>query len=413
MGVAMPRLERSMPAGPVELPVARSRWLHVVTHLDPKYGGLSSAVPALGQALWEATNCRAEIAAFCVAGEHFQPLGLSESNVSYWPQSRGSWLHNQRLKSNFEQRIANVDGVHVHGLWEQSTIEACRAATAAGKPYVLSAHGMLERWALRNKRWKKWVYAALIERSNVRRAACRLALTGAEARDYERFGCVGPLAVIPNGVSLPKLRDPEPFLAEFPELRGQRLILFLGRLHPKKGVDLLLRAWTEIAPRHRDAHLVLAGPDAEGTRALLEGMVAEHRMQDQVTFTGMLRDQMKWSALAAAEAFALPSHSEGLSMSALEAMGMALPVIVTRQCNLPEVKQYGAGWTIEPACKPLAEALSELLENRAGANREMGVAGSRLVEQRYNWASVARQTAEVYRWVLGGPVPRHMEGNFR
>ncbi len=402
-----------MASGPVVLPVARSRWLQVVTHLDPKYGGLSSAVPALGQALSEQTNCRAELAAFCVEGEHFEPRGFARSAVSYWPQGRGSWLHNQRLKSNFAQRIAEVEGVHIHGLWEQSTIEACRAASAAGKPYVLSAHGMLERWALRNKRWKKLLYAALIERSNVRGAACRIALTEAEARDYERFGCAGPVAIIPNGVSLPEQRNAEPFFAEYPELRGRRLILFLGRLHPKKGVDLLLQAWTEVAPRHRDAHLVIAGPDSEGTRAQLKAVVAEHTLEGQVTFTGMLRDEKKWSALAAAEAFTLPSHSEGLSMSVLEAMGMGLPVIVTRQCNLPEVKQHGAGWTIEPECRQLVRALSELLEGRSAANREMGLAGSRLVEQRYNWTAVARQTAEVYRWVLGGPVPRHVEGSFR
>ena len=402
-----------MPSGPVELPVARSRWLHVVTHLDPKYGGLSSAVPALGQALSVRTNCRAEIAAFCLEGEHFRPGNFAPSSLSYWPEGRGSWLHNQRLRSNFEQRIASVEGVHIHGLWEQSTNEACRAASAAGKPYVLSAHGMLERWALRNKRWKKLLYAALVERSNVRGAACRIALTEAEADDYKRFGCDGPVAIIPNGVSLPEQRDPEPFLAEFPELRGQRLILFLGRLHPKKGVDLLLRAWTEVAPRHREAHLVIAGPDSEGTRAMLEGIVAEHGLESQVTFTGMLREQRKWNALAAAEAFTLPSHSEGLSMSVLEAMGMGLPVIVTRQCNLPEVEQHGAGWTIEPECRQLSQALSELLESPLEASRAMGLAGSRLVEQRYNWAAVARQTAEVYRWVLGGPVPCHVEGSFR
>ncbi len=412
MGSALPRTESSHPLGPVELPMARSRWLHVVTHLDPRYGGLSSAVPALGQALSEWTQCRASIAAFCLPEEHFKPRGFFSANLSFWPSSRGSWLHNQRLKSSFQQRIAEADGVHIHGLWEQSTIEACRAADAAGKPYVLSAHGMLEPWALHNKRWKKLLYAALVERSNVREAACRFALTAAEAGDYRRFGCSGPVAIIPNGVSLPGLRDKELFLEAYPKLRGQRLVLFLGRLHPKKGVDLLLKAWIEVAPDYRDTHLVFAGPDAEGTQAQLEAIAAAHKLEGQVTFTGMLHEQMKWSALAAAEAFTLPSHSEGLSMSVLEAMGMGLPVIITRQCNLPEVEQHGAGWTIEPATPSLVQALRELLENSPAVNREIGAAGSRLVEQRYNWAAVARQTAEVYRWVLGGPRPRHTEGSF-
>lgn len=405
MGYALRRMENGTLPLPVLLPGSRSRWLHVISHLDPKYGGLSAAVPELGRTLARRSGCAAEIAAFCEPGEDVHPEGFAAGTVSFWPHSRGTWLHNQQLRRRFEAKVAGFDGVHIHGLWEQSTAEACRAAIAARKPYVLSAHGMLEPWALRNKRLKKMIYAALVERDNVRSAACRIALTEAEAEDYRRFGARGPIAIVPNGVQLPEQVDPRLFLDLHPELAGKRVVLFLGRLHRKKGVDLLLQAWAKLAAQHPDAHLVVAGPDSEGTLETLETFVAEHALQQQVTFAGMLRGELKWSALAAAEAFILPSHSEGLSMSILEAMGMGLPVIVTRQCHMPQVQEFAAGWTIEPEVKEIAGALEELLANARGSNREIGLRGSRLIAERYDWTVIARQTAEVYRWALGGAQP--------
>ena len=150
---------------------------------------------------------------------------------------------------------------------------------------------------------------------------------------------------------------------------------------------------------------MLAGPNDDGTRAALEAQVRAHRVERQVHFTGMLDGAMKWSALSAASCFVLPSHSEGLSVGVLEAMGMGLPVIVTRQCNMPEVEADGAGGQIEPDAGELAAALGEFLRNSAETNEEIGWQGAELVRQRHRWPEVGRQMAEVYRWVHGGPKP--------
>ncbi len=392
-----------------ELRLLQSRWLTVVSHLDPRYGGLSSVVPQLGARIAAQHPFHIDLAAFCAPDELFSAASYTDLHLSQWPTGRAQWARNRALRDQFRDLVAAADGVHIHGLWEQSTAVAAPQARALRKPYILSAHGMLERWALANKRFKKQIYAALFERANVRGAACLHALTHAEALDYRRFGATGPIAIIPNGVTVPSTIDPTLFLGQFPALHGKRIVLFLGRIHFKKGLDLLIDAWSRVASDFPDARLVLAGPDFEGTRARMEALVESKVLQHTVTFTGMLRQDLKWSALAAAEAFVLPSYSEGLSVSVLEAMGVGLPVIITEQCNLPQVKELKAGWLIQSEVGQLTSAIRDLLSNTPGANAGIGSRGRNLVLTRYNWSTVSESMAELYRWVQGGPKPQYVE----
>ena len=391
-------------------PAASGSWMQVVSHTDPRYGGLSAFVPALARVLSQkqesiesdSAGFNVSLAAFCNPDEHFRPEGISSQQLSFWASSRAAWMRDAVLRRSFEDQVGAADGLHIHGLWEVSTAVAGRAARTLGVPYILSAHGMLEPWALQAKRFKKLVYSALIERSNVAGAACLHALTRAEAGHYLRFGACSPIAIIPNAVEIPKHRDPEFFFDAFPVLRDRRIVLFLGRIHPKKGLDLLLEAWSALSPIYTDACLVIAGPDCEGTQASLETIIAGRGLKSSVIFTGMLSGAMKWSALAASEAFVLPSHSEGLSVGVLEAMGMGLPVLLTDPCNMPEVAEHRAGWQVLVDLHALSAALDELLANSQEANREIGSRGAALIASRYCWPVVADQFAALYRWVLDG-----------
>jgi len=385
------------------------RWLTVVSHLDPRYGGLSSVVPQLSSRIASTYNVNVDLAAFCTPGELYLPSSYPDLAITEWPTSRLQWFRDRSLRDHFEEIVQAADALHIHGLWEQSTAIAAPMARALRKPYILSAHGMLETWALSNKRLKKQVYAALFERANVRGAACLHALTHAEAHDYRRFGSTGPIAVIPNGVTIPSSLDPNLFLSQYPALNGKRILLFLGRIHFKKGLDLLVESWSQLGGSYPDAHLVLAGPDFEGTRAKVEKLVVQRGLTHSVLFTGMLRQDLKWSALAAAEGFVLPSFSEGLSVSVLEAMGIGLPVIVTEQCNLPEVKKLEAGWQIQSEVGQLTSAIRELLANSRKTNSGIGSCGRTLVLTRYNWSTVSERMAELYRWVQGGPCPSNVD----
>jgi glycosyltransferase involved in cell wall biosynthesis len=390
-------------------PPLHGGWLNVVTHLDPKYGGLSAAVPALANAVSEAGYYSTSIAGFCAAGEQFNPATTNPIAIDHLPLGRLNWMKNSTARHRFHQLVDDSAGVHVHGIWEHSTAAATSRARASKKPYVISAHGMLERWALANKRAKKVLYAALIERANLQSADCLHALTQAEAQDYRNFGLLNPIAVIPNGVNIPAHLSPDLFLERFPDLRGKRLVLFLGRIHFKKGLDLLAHAWAHIAPKSLDTHLVLAGPDSEDTQDTLSRQLTALGLSQRVTFTGMLSQDVKWSALAASECFVLPSYSEGLSVSVLEAMSAGLPVIVTKQCNLPEVEEHNCGWVIDTQVDELVDALKDLLHASSREIADMGANGRHLVSRRYSWPVIGEQMSRVYRWLNGGSVPVQVE----
>jgi glycosyltransferase involved in cell wall biosynthesis len=384
------------------------QWANVITHLDPKYGGMSAAVPALSSAVMGVGKHTVSLTGFCAPEERFSPSLANALDVHYMPLGYANWLTNKDARVRFQTIIDHSAGVHIHGLWEQSTFAAARAARNARKPYLVSAHGMLQPWALNNKRWKKAVYGRLIERANLKRARCLHALTSAEARDYRGYGLTNPIAIIPNGVDLPSQADSGAFLTRFPALRNKRLILFLSRVHFKKGLDILCQAWASAAKRWPDAHLVIAGPDFENTRAAIEALVETSGIKDRVTFTGMLDSALKWSALSAAECFVLPSYSEGLSVSVLEAMGMGLPVIVTKQCNLPEVGEHGCGWVIDADALELERALTGYLSAPSSAIAEMSTKGHSLVQKRYSWRVVGEQMSALYSWMQGGPVPTNL-----
>ena len=401
-------MQTSDPAGQTPSLTAHN-WLSVVTHLDPRYGGLSAVVPQLNDTIANKHQVSMSLAAFCVSGELYSPRDFAQVSLTEWPAGRSAWVQTWELSRRFDHLLHSADGVHVHGLWEQSTLVACRGARRQGIPYVVSAHGMLDSWALQNKHLKKFLYSVLIERKNVEKASCLHALTKAEAEDYRRFGCTSPIAIIPNGVSVPERLTSAEFLSQHPALKGKRLFLFLGRIHFKKGLDLLIRSWRQIILRWPDAHLILAGPDFEGTQAEISKLIEEQGVGNHVDFTGMLQGDLKWSAFAAAECFVLPSYSEGLSISVLEAMAVGLPVIVSEQCNLPEVAEFEAGWVIPATVESLQNALTAVLENSPKSNAAIGQRGRDFVSRRYNWAHVADQMVEIYRWVEGGAMPTSVD----
>jgi glycosyltransferase involved in cell wall biosynthesis len=308
-------------------------------------------------------------------------------------------------------RLAEAaDLVHVHGIWEAHCAASCLLTQRKHKPLMISAHGMLQPWAVANKSWKKTLYAALLERRNLNRATCLCALTPTEVNDYREFGLNVPIAIIPNGVREPrKPADPSLFFEAFPNVRGKRIILFLGRIHHKKGVDLLCDAWSRIAAHNAGTTLIMAGPDFESTQSALELRLTSLGVRAKVLFTGMLDEKLKWSALAASHCFVLPSHSEGFSVAILEALASSVPVIITRQCNFPQVAENRCGWIIEPSVDQLQAALTSCLHQEESERSALARNGKRLAQERYSWERIGSMLSETYDWMLGGPKPCTIE----
>jgi poly(glycerol-phosphate) alpha-glucosyltransferase len=304
------------------------------------------------------------------------------------------------------------DLVHVHGLWTYPSRASLTWSRRSARPVVISPHGMLDPWALARSRWKKRVAGFLYETAHLRRGACLHALCRAEAEALRSYGLGNPIAVIPNGVDLPEA---------MPEVRpdwcmdgmeGRRALLFLGRLHPKKGLVQLLQAWAAVtrgAPGRGEADawcLVIAGWDQGGHLGELQGLARDLGIAAGVRFAGPQFGPAKRATLAHADAFVLPSLSEGLPMAVLEAWSYGLPVIMTPQCNLPEGFEHGAAVRAEPDPRGLAASIHGLLRMPEGERRGMGDRGRRLVERRFSWPRIGREMRRVYEWVLGdAPMP--------
>ena len=334
------------------------------------------------------------------------------------------------------------DLVHSAAVWTYQAAVVNRLHARRGIPYVLSPHGTLDPWALRRSRIKKAVARWLYQQRHFERAACLHALNESELASIRAYGLRNPVCVIPNGVELPELTRPtvrEPGLSAasagfVPD--GRKVLLYLGRIHPKKGLVNLLRAWAEAqrqqSPGAVDWLLAIAGWDEGGHRAELLGLCEELGLRvgrcfggavgpaangparetapvpngaAHVVFLGSQFGQAKDACYRHCDAFILPSFSEGLPVAVLEAMSYAKPVLMTPQCNIPEGFTAQAAVRIEPTAQSIAQGLRELFAAPDASLRTMGANGRKLVTEQFTWPKIAQQMKAVYDWVLGGGSP--------
>jgi glycosyltransferase involved in cell wall biosynthesis len=271
-------------------------------------------------------------------------------------------------------------------------------------PYLIAAHGMAEPWSLRHKALKKKIYTALVEGKNLRRAACLHALSRPEIGHLRTIAPGTPVCFVPNGVDLRPLQDLPPrsvLESEFPELAGKFLLLFFGRLHAKKGLDLLAQAYAELAEEHPELHLVLAGKD-DGALAPFLRRISDAGLTSRLTWAGHVTGDRARQLWGASDAFVLPSYSEGFSMAILEALACRLPVLITTACHFPELGAAGGGIIVEPTAFGVTQGLRRLLEHTPAERAELGQKGRALVERDYTWQQQAERLANVYRWIAGG-----------
>ncbi len=296
------------------------------------------------------------------------------------------------------------DLIHAHGLWTYLSAAALKEHRRRGTPVVISPHGMLDPWALGFSRSRKRIVAALFQDALLHSASVIHALNASEAAAIRAYGLSNPIVVIPNGVSLPPTHSLS--LPWNPSASGRdRVLLFLGRIHPKKGLDLLLKAWpgfTRPGGAGERWRLVIAGWDEIGHESDLKASVLAAGIGDSVNFVGPLFGEAKRGAFASADAFVLPSRSEGLPMAVLEAWSHGKPALISRACNLPEGAMAGAAFEVDPESDELGEGLARLAELGDERRAAMGQAGRNLVERRFVWERIARDFERVYRAVAAG-----------
>ena len=382
--------------------------LFIIPALGNVYGGPSKSVVELVQALGSqgvdvdlvTTNANGANSLDVPLQSWIQKKHYRLQFFPYWAIS--DYKISFSLTKWLFQHVQNYDLVHTNAIFSYTLLPAYWACQRNHIPYIITPRGMLEPWALSYKAWKKRFYYKFLEKPALDRANVIQMLASTEAERTKNLNLKSPLVIVPNGIhrqDFESLPTPELFWQKFPETRNKNLVLFLGRVDPKKGLDLLSTAFGKIYKQFPQTHLVVAGPDNIGFLPTAKNYFTETGCLDAVTFTGMLTGELKYAALAAANIYVAPSYSEGFSMSVLEGMASGLASVITTGCNFPEAAQAHAAYVVNIDAEEIANALRACLQHPQQA-QAMGDRARQFIFEQYTWERIALKLIEVYTAIL-------------
>ena len=400
------------------------RILHLIATLSPSTGGPGEACLGLCR---ELANRGHEVSVYTTAFGHPDPRGAARTEypldepvydggveIRFFAETdHRFYLSSPSLYRALRTVIPTVDIVHIHSIYLfHSTVGAylCRRFHV---PYVIKPHGTLDPYLRRRHRLRKWLHEIIVERRSFQSAAA-IQFTAAQEMELATESRMGRWlfestvgAVVPNGVVIPEAFEPEEsgadregLVQQFPELRSKRIVLFLGRINFKKGLDILSSAFARLCRTRDDVHLLIAGPDNEGYGLRVKEWLRAENVLDRVTFAGMLRGAYKNAAFQIAEIFVLPSYTENFGIAIVEAMAQSLPVVVSDRVNIwREIADAAAGLVIRCDAAELTAALSRLLDD-SELRTSMGRRGRELVERSFTWPIAAEQMIKLYERIL-------------
>jgi len=379
------------------------RVLHVAPTLDPRYGGPSSAVRGMSKHLM-ARGMDTVIAA-TTTGPQWQTDGVptTQSLVTNSRILPSSFFYSPQLARWIEKRIRDFDILHVHTIFNFPSACACRAARQHGIPYIVRPCGMLDPWSLAHGRLKKSVWLRLIERTNLSGASAVHFTSEEERLAASRFTGNAPCVVIPLGIDIPTRQPAEP-------VPGKKRILFLSRLHPKKGVERLVKALSGLRQRD-DFIFVVAGSGETAYERRLHRLVSEAGLETVTEWCGFVTGDTKETLFRNADIFVLPSYQENFGIAVAEAMAYGKAVVISDRVNIHSfVSGNNAGIVIGPDAESLTLAIRRLLDDESLRTR-CGANGALVALRHFSWDTITQELIDLYgrcrknRPLFAQPVP--------
>lgn len=291
---------------------------------------------------------------------------------------------------------SDYDLYHTNGMWMYCNHETCLIARKKQKPYIITPHGMLYPQALARSTWKKKLLLMLggVDK-DLQLASCIHCTCHEEMKYYRDLGYKNPVAVIPNPVPVPE------FVDELRKVHDVKRIGFLGRLHPRKNAEALVKAWHLLGEKVQDAQLVIMGKGDEEYEAELRGYVKQYNLHN-VEFAGFVTGREKFERLASLTALCVPSDFENFGMIVTEALSVGTPVIASLGTPWEELNTRHCGYWVSNGVQTLAETIEKVLALPLTEIETMGVNGKRLVQEKYRDIQVARMMQQLYEWVVNG-----------
>ncbi|MFB6320158.1 glycosyltransferase [Saccharicrinis sp. FJH54] len=364
---------------------------HVISSIDKNGGGTSTYLQLL------VNHLDAKLKSQVVCLESPTPLPLNPKVSIY--NVKGSFPLIKKYSKYFSKVFgkSDTDIFHGNGLWEYPVHAMAQAAKNRNIPYIISPHGMLEPWAINAGKWKKRIAMALFQHADLTGAACLHATAKSEAKNIRNLGYKNPIAIIPNGIDLGDF--PLPALKEQKE---KRTLLFLSRIHPKKGIEILIDAWEQLTPAlKKDWQIEIAGNgEQEYINSLQERIDSKH-LGDEIKIIGPQFDKAKLETYHRADLFVLPTYSENFGIVVAEALACGVPVITTKGTPWEELNSHNAGWWIDIGLEPLLKCFEKVLSLDNRDLKLIGKNGRKLVEENYSIGSVAYKMLQLYKWIIG------------
>lgn len=386
--------------------------LHVQETLSPRHGGPASVLPQLARAQCAAGD---QVAVVTTNADHprgvyhragWDTLDASAVPVYYAPVQFAPLSVSAGLAADLRRAISNFDIVHVHGLYRFPSTFAAFLARRRGIPYVISPHGSLDPYlharSTSGKLRLKRVYERCFDLPNLH-AAAAIHYTAEEEKERASYLRLrSPSFVAPIGLDWERYKalPARGALRSRWQLTDSPMVLFLGRLHFKKGLDLLIPAFDELRRRNPETQLVIAGPENDNHGQKVRRWVTERKLDSAVHFVGPLQGADVVQAYVDADVFVLPSYTENFGMTVVEALACALPVVITDQVNIhAEISSAGVGLVTQCEIAQITDAI-ELLLHDAARRRDMGEAGRRLVRDRFTWPAIVNTFNKEYERVI-------------
>lgn len=381
--------------------------LHIATTIGKSSFGIGQISVSLAQAQHKLNN---QVKIWCLD---------SEKNISWASQTHGfpkDFITGYKLtgpdKLWFSPAISKgarrtekdaFDIVHQHGIWTGSSSATLIFSQKKHIPSVIAPHGSLNKWGLDLSPWKKKIALAAYEKQNLRLASCLHATSENEISDFRDYGLKNPIAFIANGIQakyLSVIGNADAFREQFCINRDKRILLFLSRLTPKKGLIMLINAINSIREDFSDWQLVIAGIDEFDHKKEVNLLIKQLNFEETIKIIGPLYDESKNDAFAASELFILPSHSEGSPMVILDSLAAGVPVITTKASSWSDLNEFNCGWWSDINTSSIAEAIQEAAKLSTDDLRRMGRNGKKLIESKYTWPQLAQKTLNLYKWIL-------------
>ena len=367
--------------------------IEVVPQIDNKSSGPSHSVPRLTEAI---SDCGNDVT-LCV----LNPLPKNpkfKNTIGFdvmpgkVPKIIGS---SPKMKSGLTLMAQKSDIIHTHSLWKMPNIYPGRATTGTQCKLVISPRGTLSEWSLSHHKWRKKIINFLAQKKVLLQANCLHATCNQEYKDIRRLGFKNPIAIIPNGIDLPQKNR-----LTINHQDNRMRLLFLSRIHPKKGVKELIEAWKIIQNRFLNWDLYIAGP-LDNSYARKMQTYAKKNNVENLVFTGELTGKRKTEAYCNADIFVLPSYNENFGMVVAESLSHCTPAIVSTNAPWSDLSNKRCGWTFNLSVQNLVSVMSEAMEQPRKKLTQMGEAGFEWMREEYSWSSVGAKMDRTYRWLLG------------